>query len=169
MSSCGDAVDAYLADPSPTTLARLRRTVRAARNFSTDLTVGETVRSHLDRGCYDAAVSAIEVLMPGATFSPSAHAALAEALARTGRQEAADREASLARAALRSIVSTGDGTVARPWSVLRISDEYDVLRSLGKRPREQTVVRDGDRHLDRHACTDGSDVYFDVSELFPRG
>jgi hypothetical protein len=163
-----DLVGSYLADPTPATLAELRGAVRSARNFRSDLPVAEIVHPLMERGTYDEAISALQDLMPGAMFSPSAHSALAEALTRTGRQEAAYREVALARAAIRSILSTGDGTAERPWSVLRISDEYDVLRSLRKRPREQSVVQDGDRYLDRHVCEDGSDDYFDVTELFPR-
>ena len=168
MTTYEDLVAGYLADPTPSTLAELRRAIRSAPNFQQDLTVEEIVHPLMERGTYDEAVTAVQDLMPGAMFSPSAHAALAGALTRTGQQEAADRELALARAAARSILSTGDGTAQRPWSVLRISDEYDVLRSLRRRPREQTVVQDGDRYLDRHVCEDGGEVYFDVTDLFPR-
>lgn len=164
-----DLADAYLADPSPAALAELRAAVRSAPNFTTDLVVGELVAPLMESGAYDEAITALRALMPGATFSPSAHAALAEALTGSGRPDAAEREVTLARAALRSILSTGDGSVERPWSVLRVSDEYDVLRSLRKRPREQTVVQVAGRHLDRHVLADGSEVHFDVTALFPTG
>lgn len=168
MTTYQDLVAGYLGDPSPGTLAELRRAVRSAPNFQTDLTVDRLVHPLMESGTFDAAIAAVRDLMPGATFSPSAHGALAEALARTGQREAADREAALARAAARSILSTGDGTADSPWSVLRISDQYDVLRFLRRRSVEQTVVQDGKRYLDRHVCQDGGDVYFDVTDLFPR-
>ena len=63
------------------------------------------------------------------------------------------------------ILATGDGTRARPWTVLRVSDEYDVLRSLGRRPVSQELVGGAGRELDRIECTDGSEAWFDASGL----
>lgn len=66
-------------------------------------------------------------------------------------------------APLRSIRSTGDGSEQHPWSVLRINDEYDMLRALDKvRDRQGLVETDG-RRLDRLTCTDGTVAYSDVS------
>ena len=103
--------------------------------------------------------------MPGAFFSPSAHAALAAAHAGLGDDARARAERSLQVLALESIRSTGDGTRAHPWSVLRVSDEYDVLRAAGRVSREQTLLEADGRSLDRHVCDDGSEAWFDVSRL----
>lgn len=156
MTTVGDLVGRYLADRSPAALAEVRRAVRGSGSFDPGLVVSEA------DGLED-----LERLMPGALLSPSAHAALAAALARAGRTDEAARERLLAEVALAGILATGDGSRARPWSVLRVSDEYDVLRSLRRRSIEQSVERDGRRHLDRHVCDDGSEAWFDVTELFP--
>jgi hypothetical protein len=161
-------LSAYLSDPGPATLDALRRAVRSAPNFHSDLTLDRTVDPLIERGAYDEAIDTLRGLMPAAIFSPGVHARLSEALSHAGDQQAADREAVLAKAAIRSILSTGDGTAQRPWSVLRVSDEYDVLRSKRTKPRQQEVVQEGDRRLDHHVCDDGSDVYFDVTDLFAR-
>ncbi|WP_134739037.1 DUF4919 domain-containing protein [Nocardioides sp. 503] len=168
MTTYGDLVAAYLAAPTPATLADLRGAVRSAPNFTPDLAAEKVGRPLLDRGAYAEAVTALRALMPGAMMSPSAHSALAEALTGAGHADAARREESLARAALAGILSTGDGTAARPWSVLRVSDEYDVLRALGRRSRRQKVDRVGGRDLDRHECEDGTELVFDVTALLPR-
>lgn len=154
----GDLVGRYLDDPTPATLAEVRRAVRAHPTFDPGLVIDP-----------DAGLDELRGLMPGALLSPAAHAALARALAGAGHREQAARERALAETALASIVTTGDGTRERPWSVLRVSDEYDVLRALGRRPVDQSVHRDGPRTLDRHACDDGSEVWFDVTALFPAG
>jgi hypothetical protein len=62
-------------------------------------------------------------------------------------------------------VASGDGTRARPWTVLRVSDEYDVLRSLGRRPASQELVGQAGRELDRIECVDGSEAWFDAGGL----
>ncbi len=163
-----ELVAAYLADPGPTTLDALRSAVRSAPNFRSDLSLDRTVEPLIARQAYDEAIAALRDLMPGAIFSPLVHARLADALGHSGQQQAADHEWSLSRAAIGSILATGDGTAERPWSVLRISDEYDVLRSMHKRSRRQEVQQIGSRYLDHHLCDDDSEVYFDVTALFPR-
>ncbi|WP_109509749.1 DUF4919 domain-containing protein [Nocardioides speluncae] len=168
MRTYEDLVTAYLSEPGPATLSALRRAVRSAPNFSADLTFDRTVDPLLASGRYAEAVTALRELMPGGLFSPGVHTRLASALRHTGQTQVAARESTLARAAVASIVSTGDGSAERPWSVLRVRDEYDVLSSMKKTPARQELVRDGARYLDHHICADGSDVYFDVTELFDR-
>lgn len=158
-----DLVEAHLAAPGPETLGALRDAVRVAPGFDTELRVREQAQALLSEGRYAEAVTALEATMPGSLFSPAVHAMLATALRRTGRPDEADRHARLARAALDSILRTGDGTAERPWSVLRISDEYDVVDSLGTRPTSQALVRDGTRTLDRIDCEDGRTLHFDVT------
>ena len=160
-----DLVDDYLAEPTDDSLEALRRAVRAAPGFDPDLGILTHARALLRDGEDAEAVTVLEASMPGSLFSPAAHAMLATALRRTGRDDAAARHARLSRAALDSILSTGDGSRERPWSVLRISDEYDVVDSLGNRPLSQALLRDGLRRLDRIECQDGRVVHFDVTQV----
>lgn len=46
-----------------------------------------------------------------------------------------------------------------------MSDEYDVLRSQGRRSVEQRFVTRGRVDLDHHRCDDDSEAWFDVSLL----
>lgn len=163
MTTYADLVDAHLADPTPETLGRLRDAVRAAPGFDPELRVRERATQLLAAGDHEGAVQAMEASMPGSLFSPAAHAILATAFTRAGRSADAARHALLARAAVDSILSTGDGTAERPWSVLRISDEYDVVDSLGARPAGQSLLADGPRRIDRIACRDGRAFHFDVT------
>lgn len=162
-----DLVDRYLAEPGPGTLAALRSAVRASATFDPDLDLGRITR--LLDGEPEAAARALAAMMPGALLSPAAHAGLALALDRLGRAPEATRQRTLARAAVLGILATGDGTRARPWTVLRVSDEYDVLRSLGRRPVSQELVGGAGRELDRIACADGSEAWFDASGLVVLG
>ncbi len=161
----GDLVAAHLAEPTPESLEALRAAVRAAPGFDPELRVRERAEELLAAGQYDDAVQAVEATMPGSIFSPAAHAILATAFGRTGRSADASRHARLARAALDSILSTGDGSRGRPWSVLRISDEYDVVDSLGTRPSSQSLVRDEARTIDLITCQDGRELHFDVTQV----
>lgn len=165
MTTYADLVTAYLDDPGPDTLGPLRRAVRGSAGFTPDLDLDEADRL-LAEGSYAAAAAELQRSMPGAIFSPSTHLRLATALERSGHGRTAARERRVARAALRSIRSTGDGSTQHPWSVLRINDEYDMLRALGKTPVRQSLLRRGGRDIDRHETTDGGVYHFDATQLF---
>lgn len=160
-----DLVGAHLDDPTPASLDALRAAVRTAPGFDPDLRVRRQAERLLAAGHHDRAVQVVEASMPGSLFSPAAHSLLATAFERAGRRGDASRHARLARAALDSILGTGDGSRERPWSVLRISDEYDVVDSLGTRPTSQTLVRDETRTIDLLTCADGRELHFDVSHV----
>lgn len=165
MTAYPQLLDAYSATPTPAALAALRAHIRASPNFDADLVPLEVIGPLASMGQHSELVTALSSLMPGALLSPSAHAGLAGALRRSGDPEGALREASLSRLALDSILSTGDGSSGSPYSVLRISDEYDVVLCLGRRTRSQALVEERDRTVDRHSCTDGSTLFFDVTDL----
>ena len=48
----------------------------------------------------------------------------------------------------------------------RISDEYDLLRRLRKASQRQGLLGKDNRRFDVLHCTDGSEVWFDVTETF---
>ncbi|PKH42202.1 hypothetical protein SAMN05192575_10799 [Nocardioides alpinus] len=155
----------YAGTRSLADLARLRDAVRSSPGFDVGLDVVGAVSPAMARGDHAAAVAIVQALMPGAFFSPSAHAALGAAHAALGDDARAGAERRTQVLALESIRSTGDGTRERPWSVLRISDQYDVLRADRRVPREQTLLVVAGRSLDRHVCEDGSEAWFEVGRL----
>jgi hypothetical protein len=164
-ASIADLALVYAGTRSVSDLLRLRDAVRRSPGFDPGLDVVGAVSPALARGDHAEAVAIVERLMPGAFFSPSAHAALAAAHAALGDEPRARAERRTQVLALESIRSTGDGTRARPWSVLRISDQYDVLRADRRTSREQTLVTVDGRLLDRHVCDDGSEAWFEVGRL----
>lgn len=164
-----DLAVTYAASRSLEDLARLRDAVRSAPGFDVGLDVIGAVSPAMARGDHAAVVAIVRDLMPGAFLSPSAHAALGAAHAALGDDARAGAERRTQVLALESIRSTGDGSRERPWSVLRISDQYDVLRADRRVPREQTLLGVGGRSLDRHVCEDGSEAWFEVSRLMAAG
>ena len=99
------------------------------------------------------------------TLPSGLDAALAAAHAGLGDDARARAERGLQALAIESIRSTGDGTRERPWSVLRISDQYDLLRADRRTSRQQSLVTADGGLLDRHVCDDGTEAWFDVSRL----
>lgn len=157
----GDLVSAYLAERTPGALTRLRREILAQPTFDAGLDLGAASQA-LREGRAADVVEDVSARMPGAFFSPSAHALLAAAFSVLGEEAQHDRESTLSREALASVRSTGAGSESSPWEVLRVSDEYDLLHALGRRSTRQQLVAVDGRPADRHELDDGSTVWFRV-------
>lgn len=154
----------YAESRDPADLDRLWTAVRRAPDLDPLLDLETSGRRLLAAGAHADLLALVRDRMPGAFLSPSAHALLAAAHAGLGEEREARRERRTARLALEAILATGDGSAARPWRVLRVADEYAVLRARGRRSRTQRlVVRDGRPH-DVHACDDGSTAWFDLGD-----
>jgi hypothetical protein len=84
--------------------------------------------------------------------------------------------ATIAHNLLESILVTGDGSEGRPYHVLSVEEEYDVLKRLQLQKVRQALLTDPkhkDRHLDELECQDRRDgrtvfVYFDINEFYGR-
>lgn len=166
--SIADLATAYAESRDPDDLHRLHLAVRSAPSYDPDIDPVRLTAPLLARGNDAEVVSAVRALMPGAFLSPSAHTALARAYSGLGDTTRAQRETRIARLAMEAITASGDGSLERPWTVLRVSDEYDVLREQGRTSRTQRLVTHQGRRLDHHECTDGSEAWFDI-DLLARG
>ena len=127
-----------------------------------------TAEQLIDLYSLDEAREALEGSMPNLLLSPRAHRLLAEIDLEAGDVQAAEGQRMMAEACIDGILTTGDGSEQRPYLILRTSDEYDVLTHLGKRSEMQSLIVKDEKHLDLIACTDGSEVWFDVTDAFAR-
>lgn len=164
MPSLADLATDHATERSPRTLAALRRAVLALPGYDPGADPVGAAVPHLAAGDHAAALVALRELMPGAFFSPGAHAALAAAHAGLGDEVRAERERRTARLAMTSVLESGDGSADRPWLVLRVSDEYDVLRAQDRTSRRVADVSRDAQRLDHHWCTDGSEAWFATGE-----
>ena len=92
---------------------------------------------------------------------------IAKALTELGDAEAGRIEAKFSRLALDSIAASGDGSEEEPCSVLRIEDEYNILRASSQRPTAQRQVSDERGQFDVHTLEDGGEVWFRLLWLAP--
>ena len=108
--------------------------------------------------------------LPNLVLSPSAHRIVGAAFAAIGEEKHADFEKKVNHILLNSLLSSGDGSMLKPYAVMRIIDEHDILEAIGKEKQEQELVRDkeNNRVLDLLTCKDGSKVYFDISLFYGR-
>lgn len=156
----GDLVRDYVRHPDDERLHALREAVTRSSSFDPDLELHSAMAPLLRRGDHAAVVTGIIEQMPGAALNPSAHRLLSFALAALGERAASEREARMSRLSVSSVLATGDGSHERPWSVLRVADEYDILRARKVRVGSQSTRREEGRVLDRHESPDGQVTWF---------
>lgn len=157
-----EVLNRWIDDPSPQRTDQLRDAIQSHPSYSSHTEVTSTVVPLLERGAHQEARDAVLAVMPGTFLSPSAHTALSRAHTALGEDTAADRERAFTRASLISILNSGDGTRESPWSVLRITDEYDIVAAMGTRVTQQSVTQPDGRILDHLTTDDGQELWFEL-------
>ncbi len=104
-------------------------------------------------------------LLPVWNLSPKFHYLVGISALESGDIATAEREKQLSQACLFGLTTTGEGTQAHPFLVTYLSDEYDLLRWLEVEPRQQQIVELGDRRLDLLRDRQGTEHWFDVTDV----
>jgi len=125
--------------------------------------------SNLGAGEPQAVIDLFWRSFPNLLLSPLAHMMLSQAYLDLKREDEAEGEKAMGRLILKTILDTGKGTKKKPYAVMRISDEMDVLSALRKQSGSQFLMTGNSRMLDLLQCSDGSEVYFDITLMFGRG
>ena len=157
-----EVMKSFVLNPSEETLAPLQAEVMAAANYDPLVLFESVVSPLMDSGKYQGAVDAVWRMLPGVFLSPTAHAMLAHVYDQWGDEKASRRETKFARLAMDTLTSSGAGTQEAPYRVLRVSDEYDVLRYVQRTSVAQRVVVIDGQGYDVHQCSDGSEVWFEL-------
>jgi hypothetical protein len=105
-------------------------------------------------------------MRPSHILSPGTHLKLALVYQRLGRDAEMERERAIAIRCVEGILSTGDGSLERPYRVTRTSDEYDVLAASNLTFASQTLRQSEGRRIDVVRTREGKDVCFDVTDIF---
>lgn len=142
----------YMEDATPARLDALREEILASPSYTPTPRFLVEARRLAAAGRHWDAINLVGSWMPGAFLSPSAHSLLDESLAAVGDDAESGRERFLTRLAIQTLIRTGDGSPERPWVVLRVDDEYDLLRWTRRKPLEQrlAITGQGPRDVIRH-------------------
>ena len=119
----------------------------------------------LEQEDYQTLVENIDALPPSKVLSPRIHFLAAEAADALGNAADTELERCLFVITLQGLLATGDGTKANPYLVCHASDEHDVLEALGRQSSRQSLVEEAGRVCDVLRCTDGREIWFDVTEV----
>jgi len=157
-------LERYLQEQSLESFLRLRDAVIASPDYAPYTSnYRSTVGSLLEREKYQEAIDYLMSVMDNWFLNPGIHRLVSFAHYKLGRDEEAGFEYWMYKVMVEGIASTGDGSAESPYLVLHTTDEYDVLEHLGKETRKQALVKGSDKQYDRHDCTDGSQIWFDVT------
>jgi len=118
----------------------------------------------LEQEDYQALLDRLDLLPPSKVLSPRIHFLAAEAADALGHFQDIELERCLFVITLQGLLTTGDGTPANPYVVCHATDEYDILAALGLEPSRQTMIEEGGRRLDVLVCSNGRELWFDVTK-----
>lgn len=116
---------------------------------------------------YQDVLDRIDSLPASKVLSPRIHFLSAEAAEALGDEAAVELERSLFVLALKGLLATGDGSRGNPYVVCHATDEYDIVDALGCEAARQTLVEVEGRMLDAIVCSDGRELWFDLSDALP--
>jgi len=156
----------FLKSPNRESFFALRNILLASEHYDPYSDPFNRVLQLLDAGELGEAQEAISTAMPNLLLSPRAHLMSAVIAEKAGDERHAQAERFIAAACAEGMVATGNGSKDTPYAICRISDEHDILEYLGKTFSDQSLVHDGDRHLDVMNCKDGTEVWFDITEPY---
>ena len=159
----------YLNKPSVEIFLAVRQKVSESDRYLPYSNELDVLAANLCAEDPQAAIEYFWQTFPSLLLSPSAHMTLSKAYNSMGKENEAAFEKALAHQLIKSILATGKGTKKKPYAVMRVEDERDVLAALRKQPCPQFLMMGNKRVLDLLQCSDGSEVYFDITLMFGRG
>ena len=159
----------FLKKPSTECFQGLRQQVAASDRYAPYSNELDMLMTALCAGEPQAVIDLFWRSFPNLLLSPLAHLMQSQAYLDLKREDEAEGEKAMGRLILKSILATGKGTKKKPYAVMRVEDERDVLSALKKEAGLQLLIRGDSRVMDLQRCLDGSEVYFDITLMFGRG
>lgn len=159
------AIEQFFSRPNKRTYLLARRVIVARSDYRIRESTLHDLQEQLNAGRYSEVLERADELCESLPLNARLYFLAGVAACELGRVPEADRYRERFQACLRGLLGTGDGTLKRPFIVTYLSDERDLLQSLGLRASRQSVVESRSRALDLLECEDGTVIYCEVSDL----
>jgi hypothetical protein len=159
----------YLKKPTPKGFQGIRQQVAASDRYAPYSNELDMLVAALGAGDPQSVIDLFWRSFPNLLLSPLVHLMLSQAYLDLKKENEAEGEKAMGRLIMKSILATGKGTKKKPYAVMRVEDERDVLAALRKKPGLQFLITDKSRVFDLQRCTDGTEVYFDITLMYGRG
>jgi Domain of unknown function (DUF4919)/Ribosomal protein L7/L12 C-terminal domain len=159
---------AFLTSPSRETYLAIREEVVGSSQYAPYSQELDSADQLLDAGEHMEALQRITETMPNLLLSPRAHYLLCRIARALNDHKTAESELRNVAVCLAGILMTGDGSHEKPYVVVRVDDEYDVINQLGKQRVGQSLIQEEEKFYDLLRLEDGSELWFDITEAFRR-
>ncbi len=160
----------FVAKPTFQRYCEVRQLVLSAPDYDPYFSVLESIEVAFEAEDFSAVLAACDACGPSCCLSPRIHVLTGISAEETGDSARARQERRQAQACLRALRDGGDGTAEDPFLVTFLSDEYDLLRSLqAAKVLGQRLVEGPAGPCDVICCDDGSEYWFDVTDLLAVG
>lgn len=158
---------AFLTSPDRETYLAIRAEVIGSSRYAPYSQELNSAEQLFDAGEYMEARQRIAESMPNLLLSPRAHYLLCRIARALNDHKTADSELRIVAVCLAGILQTGDGSHERPYVVVRVDDEYDVIHwGLRKERVGQSLIQEEEKCYDLLRLEDGSELWFDITDAF---
>ena len=164
-----DMFSEFVDSPTRQTYLALRRALIKHSSYQPYANRLTPLQEKIDAGAWAEMLAIMPTVMPEYLLSPRLHMLASMAHEKLGNEEGAEMERFLWERCIEGIRLTGNGTADQPYLVMRISDEYDLLMAMGTSLKRQELITHNERVCDHMECTDGTSVWFDVTDMQQRG
>ena len=160
---------AFLNSPGLETYLAIREEVIGSSQYAPYSEELDSADQLLDAGEYMEARQRITESMPNLLLSPRAHYLLCRIARALNDHNTAESELKMFVVCLAGILQTGDGSHERPYVVVRVDDEYDLIHwELRKERVGQSLIQKEEKCYDVLRLEDGSELWFDITDAFRR-
>jgi hypothetical protein len=167
-----DALFALVKNPTAVTYGELLRQVIAQPGFQIYTDDMRLLRQKFEAGDFTGVRDGIAAVMRFWIHSPEIHLMAWSVAKRLGDAETEKLEVVITEACLVGMQASGDGSLARPYQVAHVDDEYALLRFTRIQcTREGSIASNDGRTIDVFRCPDGRALHFQlpgVGGLFAR-
>jgi hypothetical protein len=161
-------LSAFVDHPSRQTYLAVRSAVLSAAPLHLAPAELAELERLLGAGQAQQVLDRIGALPPSKVLSPRVHLLAAEAAEAAGDVAGGEVERFLFVLCLQGLLATGEGTPANPYLVCHVTDEYDLLEALELEPAGQELALHEGHMCDVLTCTNGREVWFDLSGVVAR-
>jgi hypothetical protein len=158
-----DPLNRFLKQPQPDRFLELRYAYEKSSIYTPYENYKASAFPLLDREQYSEALEYLLSVLPKWFLNPGIHHVLAYTNHKLARTDEESLENKIAQLLLYGILSSGNGSEVRPYLILYVDDEYEVLESLGKKSRLQQLIEKNACSFDVQICQEGDSIWFDAT------
>ena len=155
-----------LEEKTLTKFFQFRKKIINSNKYNPYAHLPQQLDAHLVNNQIDDAVALYKSNWQGLILSPRVHLSLSTIADIKNNQKAKKFSERAAFTLIDLICKSGDGSKERPYHVLHISDEYDVLIFHRKEMAEQALVSENGRFYDCLTTTEGEKIWFDITDMY---